>query len=189
MGICLLDILPDASGYLTWEYPLGNALACLGFVVLLFVDKLVLGQSRPFEEDNMKGLVLFVGLSIHGVLEGLAVGLQTQTAALLRLGVAVSVHKFPATLALALALEECWFLVLGFSLMAPIGITLGVVCTCFKSVFLEGVLLGLAGGSFLYIAIVEILTEELTTEKHKGWKFVSFSLGISFVAALMVLEL
>lgn len=125
------------------------------------------------KQHVFRAILVILALSLHALLEGLAIGLQNSTANIWYLTVAVSIHSatilFYIGLELLLANTRLYLIVLHIlilSLTSPIGIIIGLLITVnydmntkAKSaavVFLEG----LSAGTVLYITFFEVLNRE-----------------------------
>ncbi|XP_054714869.1 zinc transporter ZIP1-like [Uloborus diversus] len=144
----------------------------------------------------LRSVLLVFALSLHSIFEGLAIGLQTSTQNVVRILVAVLIHKciIAFTLGLNLVnskLRKC-DIVKGnifFSLTSPIGIIVGFLVVDFiKGVAMliaSGVLQGLAAGTFLYVTFFEILPHELNSGRDRMLKMLCLVLGFSVVTLLL----
>ncbi|RLN50872.1 hypothetical protein BBJ28_00016881 [Nothophytophthora sp. Chile5] len=112
-------------------------------------------------------LVVFVALSFHSVMEGMGIGASSHAA--WDILVAILAHKSLAAFALALEFmhhrvsKSQLFTSMGvFSLMTPTGILFGwlLVDTNHTSPA-AGICAAFAGGTFLFVAIMEIIPQEL----------------------------
>lgn len=118
----------------------------------------------------LKSFVLLFALSLHTVFDGLVVGLQKELAEVWTLLSAVALHKALVSVSIALSLVESHrhhprssvvYLVL-FSLVAPVGLVIGVVVTetdfdAHVQTLTSGVLQSVATGTFMYVTFVESL--------------------------------
>lgn len=82
-------------------------------------------------------------------------------------------------------------LILFFAFMAPSGIVFG---SCLNSLmsneagdYLEAYMVGLAAGSFLYVAIVDILVEEFLITRDKWFKTIGLVLGFVIEGGMVIL--
>jgi zinc transporter 1/2/3 len=53
---------------------------------------------------------------------------------------------------------------------------------------LEGVVLGLSAGTFIYVAASEVIVEEFAVTKYKFIKFFFYTIGGIFVGILAMME-
>ncbi|MDE0103381.1 MAG: ZIP family metal transporter [Bryobacterales bacterium] len=197
LGAGFLHLLPEAAEVLdeVFEYPLGPLLTVTGVCLLLLIDRVLFELFRPISAGASKlghkphhHLILLVVLSIHAAIAGIAVGLETETATLLLLAGAILCHKGAASFALVVctlsALNDTKKVVgaLGvFAAMTPVGIVLGVSSSVFlserSSLIFEGSFNALAAGTFIYIAILDIIDDELSSIDDRIAKFTRSALG------------
>ncbi|XP_014476930.1 PREDICTED: zinc transporter ZIP3 [Dinoponera quadriceps] len=126
------------------------------------------GEQCTDSSTGLTGLAL--ALTVHAVLEGLAIGLQTQIAEVLLLTGAVASHKFVVGFCLGLELTgvsksvaKLIFAIFLFAGGSVLGIGIGMltfqVDTDWSKVALP-ILQGLAGGTLLYVTVSEVLPRE-----------------------------
>ena len=72
-------------------------------------------------------------------------------------------------------------------MFTPLGIILGL-CFSGSNDLLEGIVLGLSTGTFIYVAASEVIVEEFAVTKHKFLKYLFFIIGGIFVGGLAMLE-
>lgn len=152
-------------------------------------------HDDPNSHSTLRALVLVLSLSLHSVFEGIALGLQPDGTALAQLLAAIAVHKsvLAVTLGLNLAhsrLGRAGVAVCGltFAAMAPFGMGLAMLLLLGTSqtgtALLEGVLQGLACGTFLYVTFFEVLPHEMNHSRHRLAKLLAVLLGVAAVTAL-----
>ncbi|EFN87022.1 zinc transporter ZIP1 [Harpegnathos saltator] len=126
------------------------------------------GEQCADSSTGLTGLAL--ALTVHAVLEGLAIGLQTQIAEVLLLTGAVASHKFVVAFCLGLELTgvsksvaKLIFAIFLFASGSVLGIGIGMltfqVDTDWSKMVLP-ILQGLAGGTLLYVTVSEVLPRE-----------------------------
>ncbi|NXG52778.1 S39A1 protein, partial [Psilopogon haemacephalus] len=147
----------------TLQFPLAEFILAMGFFLVLVLEQVALAQREPpvpSEETRallpgggslqtpspppLAGLssargairagLLVLALALHSVLEGLALGLQEAEGAVLRVCLALLLHKCAVAFSLALkllrgrlrppAVAACLLL---FAMMSPLGVGLGTV--------------------------------------------------------------
>eukprot|EP00057_Strongylocentrotus_purpuratus_P030583 XP_782100.1 PREDICTED: zinc transporter ZIP1-like [Strongylocentrotus purpuratus] len=149
--------------------------------------------------SSLRSLLLLLALSLHSIFEGLAMGLQTDKDQLLAIFTAVIIHKNILAFSLGMNLvqshlSKCSVVLscLCFALMAPIGITLGIILiesfSDFTHSVMDGVLQGIATGTFLYITFFEVLPHEMNSSKDRLLKVLFLLLGFSTMAGLLFLD-
>ncbi|XP_043799448.1 zinc transporter ZIP3-like [Apis laboriosa] len=127
-------------------------------------------HSEPCIDSNTNLMGLLLALTIHAVLEGLAIGLQKALSEVFLLVGAVASHKFVIGFCLGLELAGAnnTFLrlilaIFVFSVGSAIGIGIGMLTFKMKNDWTEiavPLLQGLAGGTLLYVTVSEIMPRE-----------------------------
>jgi zinc transporter 1/2/3 len=74
-----------------------------------------------------------------------------------------------------------------FSIFTPLGISLGLILTD-TSKIVEGIILAISTGTFIYVAASEVIVEEFAVTKYRYSKFLTYLIGGVFVGGLAVLE-
>lgn len=153
------------------------------------------------KQHMFRGIVVVLALSLHALLEGLAIGLQSSVANIWYLFVAVSIHSatilFCIGLELLLAHTRTRIIVLHILILAitsPLGIIIGLLVTLHydmntraKStvvVFLEG----LSAGTLLYITFFEVLNREKERRVYRMRRAVCILLGFGLMAILQCMS-
>ena len=196
LGGGLLHLLPDAASDVAEagvEFPLAYLCFAIGLLMPLAVESLLLGHESPaqsweglpskvtvdgLEMDEPHGplrrempfapaMVLLLALSFHSVLEGL---------------VAILTHTGRAALALGttfldarLSYRTIAILGLLFALATPFGILIGVFLGTAFGGLLAACLVAAAGGSFTFVALLEVLPRELSA---RGPPTIASKLGL-----------
>ncbi|CAH0481267.1 unnamed protein product [Peronospora belbahrii] len=120
-------------------------------------------------------MVLFIALSFHSVLEGLGIGAQTETA--WGVFLAIIMHKGLAAFALgsglvqsAMPVTHVMLYMIVFSFMSIIGITVGWIIAVDSSEdsAAAGICVALASGTFIYVAVMEVIPQEFPRHSHDG---------------------
>jgi len=205
LGAGLLHLLPDGIKFLSGvsNYPLAMLLAAGSLGILLFLEKVIfierdahnledIGTSTGFEP-----YLLALILSIHSFIAGAALGIEKTILASVVLFVAIIAHKGGAAFALGISMVRGGVIkrrhikvILLFSIMTPVGIFLGSgLSRAFGSatgVVLEGVFDSLAAGTFIYVAVLDIIEEEFSIPGNELLKFISIIAGLGLMAALAV---
>ena len=157
----------------------------------------------PNSHSSVRSLILVTALSMHSVFEGLAVGLQTNYEKVLQIFAAITLHKSILAFSLGLNLAQSRLSLRGviqsnlaFSVTSPIGIGIGLAVVelapaNYITGLINGILQGLACGTFLYVVFLEILPSEFMGQHSPADRMLrtlSFILGFSTVALLLLLE-
>jgi len=150
-----------------------------------------------FQHSTLRSVILLLALSFHSVFEGLALGLQDTNSTLISLFLGVIVHKAVMAFSLGLNIAASdlsrksfvWSNVL-FSLASPVGILIGIAIAdlpdSLASNICNGVLQGLAGGTFLYITFFEVLPHEINVPQNRLWKVLFVFLGFAFICGILL---
>lgn len=180
LGVGFIHLLPEAGEVFEeiFEYPLAPLLAAVGVGVLLLIDRVLFETyTQPSQDQGTRQpiypLVLLVVLSIHSVIAGVALGLEAEIATSMLVMLGILFHKGSATFALMVSVHasgadrrRLWTVLTIFVAMTPLGIVLGAVTSNLlenrAAVLIEGAFNALAAGTFIYIAILDVLNAEMS---------------------------
>jgi zinc transporter 1/2/3 len=134
---------------------------------------------------------------VHSLIAGTALGLEGSMAASFAILVAIVAHKGSAAFALGVSLEAARFgrrrlltIVAFFSCMTPLGVLLGSwfahALEGRTTLLLEAVFDSLAGGTFVYVAVLDIIDDAFADKVDLGAKFAALLLGFLGMALLAV---
>ena len=146
--------------------------------------------------SSLRSLLLLMALSLHSLFEGLAVGLQKQTSQVIGIFAALVLHKSILSFSLGMNLVQSKLSraatvksVLLFSLSAPVGLGIGIgiinLWDSQASNLAQGLLQGIACGTFLYVTFFEVLPHEFNSSDKRLIKIVCLLLGFSTVTAIV----
>lgn len=201
LGAGLIHMLGDSVAALesVWAYPVAFLLAAVGVTALLLMDRVLLPHGDAAAPGSaaagaFTAYVLALILSIHSIIAGLSLGLEATIAGAGVIFVAIIAHKGSAAFALGISLQRGGVAarptIRLFALMTPLGILLGAIGSHYltgpTSRLLEGIFDGLAAGTFLYVAVAEIVDKEFATAEAKYGKFLLFAVGLSIMALLAI---
>ena len=196
LGAGFIHLLPDAGETLegVGAYPLAPLLAAVGVVVLLLIDRVLFETSRGGAAAQGGGttqpiypVVLLVVLSIHSMIAGVALGLQAEVAASVLVMLGILFHKGSAAFALMVSVQasgadqrRLWTVLTIFVVMTPVGIGLGAVGLSLlegrAGMLLEGSFTALAAGTFIYVAILDVIDAEMYRMDDRVAQFVRSAL-------------
>ena len=196
LGVGFTHLLPEAEEMLAGftDYPLGPLLAATGIAILLWIDRVYfesLGTPGPSESGERRQplypIVMLAALSIHSVITGIALGLEPEVAASLLVMIGILLHKGSAAFALMVSAHTAGMsasrlrLVLGiFVLMTPLGIMFGTTVSSLmqgeSAKLVEGVFNALAAGTFIYVAVMDVIDGEMGRIEDRMARFVSSAL-------------
>lgn len=134
-------------------------------------------------------VILTIGLSVHNTLEGISIGLSPTQEKLIVIMIGVCTHKLIDSFFLGMMfmrsnwLDRSGYLIMFlFSLSGPVGVAIGFLLQNGAPVIVQGVMTSLTTGTFLYIAMTEIMPKEFSNEKNKLYKLFGFILGLTLFA-------
>ena len=142
-------------------------------------------------------VTLIFALSLHSFFEGLGLGVTTHPGAIF---IAIAGHKwadsgFTVIFLMTKIPSIIWVtvVILIFSAFTPLGAIIGAIVIEYLgdspvSLLVQGILLSLASGTFLYVAIVEVLAEAFETSDHKWIKFALVIVLFVAMSAVCLLE-
>lgn len=130
-----------------------------------------IGHQEPCRTTNTASISLIIALTVHAILEGLAVGLEDSTSQVLLMLAAIASHKLVVGFCLGTELSSstqttaCQYFtaIVMFSFGSAFGIAIGLSITDLNErlpLLLIPILQALAGGTLLYITVSEVLPRE-----------------------------
>ena len=147
------------------------------------------------KRKKLSAFILLLSLSIHGLFECLALGIQTKYKNTLFLFIALMIHKWAEAFALGILFVKAKFtkkfyylIIVLFALVGPVGVAAGIGLSAAASEFVEGIFLSISTGTFLYVACSEVIIEEFSTPEKRYFKFSLYLVGCIFAAGLSLLE-
>ena len=164
------------------------------------VDEKMKNDKEKAMVFSVRNFLMVLALSVHGIFEGMALGLQLTVPDVWKLALALSLHEIPVLFCVGMEMFNvgikrlhiiAYFLILG--IISPIGIVIGIFLTQHAGEgnsgaqsLVIGLLQGLAGGTLLYIAFYEVLDREKLSKAGMtgilGCVLLTF--GFAFMAAL-----
>lgn len=203
LGAALFHMLPDAIhdfqetlGQTT--LPIAEFFCAGGFVLLLLLERLSLNSTRLNSKVTIPYLAA-VTLIIHSLIEGAALGVNTELAAASVIFIAIFVHKGSESFALSMILcrgnhiptKQLYWLIGVFSLMTPLGIGLGTTVASFMQ-FKQGQLIAagfnaFAAGTFLYMSTLHHIHHHQRLHEAEGMiEFLSLLVGLCLMGAIVI---
>jgi len=207
LGAGLLHLLPDAHeslAVLRSPFPWAMVLCLAGFLLILFLEKVVMAGHAAIASSAggssraaIYPYVLTVVLSLHSFIAGYALGAGATFNLALVIFVAEGSHKLSAAFALGVSLVRTGMarirvlrIMLLFALMTPLGIIPGVLVssriTGDTATIVSGIIDALTAGTFLYVAIVDILGEEFEAREDRWAKFALLLCGLGLMGLLAI---
>lgn len=145
----------------------------------------------------MGTLLVVTALSFHGVMEGLAIGLEENVRDIWTLFGALCSHKVILAFSMSMELLQTGmklkaFLIsiVIFSVASPLGGLIGALVAGFTTeetaagLMAPTMLQAISGGTILYVTFCEVLERERTKPMNGFLKFVALLLGFGVMAAL-----
>ncbi|GMT28288.1 hypothetical protein PFISCL1PPCAC_19585, partial [Pristionchus fissidentatus] len=164
-------------------------------------DPPILMKSSPHAHSHgVRSITLVLALSFHELIEGVAFGVQTDTAKVTALFLSLLVHKLIVAFSTGLQLarthaHQLHLVVISIvviSLTSPVGALFGMVISGGESSFLKDCMItvfqGLAVGTFLYVTFFEILLHERDNEHPNMYKLLFMLLGFAMIALLRLID-
>ena len=184
LGAVFFHVLPEISTVLGRQ--LGYSVM-FGFLLIFVLEKFIM--VHPCEEGECDyhkiGIAAYVGIGFHSILDGIAIGAGTMMNLSSIIILAVTIHKFPAALALSSLLvkgkeytkKKILISMFIFALATPVGALVSVFVFQGLDDYIVATALGISAGTFLFISIGDLLPT-VYEEHEKGYKnLVSLCLG------------
>eukprot|EP01023_Acetabularia_acetabulum_P004589 TRINITY_DN11948_c0_g1_i15.p1 TRINITY_DN11948_c0_g1~~TRINITY_DN11948_c0_g1_i15.p1 ORF type:complete len:209 (-),score=43.19 TRINITY_DN11948_c0_g1_i15:342-968(-) len=152
-----------------------------------------LAQIQPQQVSFFSGVVLALALSVHSFLAGLALSVEKDAKQIFDIFIAILAHKGMAAYALGVALTNSkpsnkpfWIVVGFFCMSTPLGIFAGYIINQNLNGAVADSLKALAAGTFLYVAIMEVIPKELVQTQFRALKLLFLWLGFLLMSLLAV---
>jgi len=156
-------------------------------------DRSIENTESPHQHSHTHNMyILGLLLSVHSIIEGLALGIEDSLADTTSILVAIVSHKIFDSFALGVSLvknglntDKILKIIAVFAFTTPLGIILGltVLPNPTQSVVAEAVK-AISSGTFIYIAIVEVILEEFESPKDRFIKFFLLVIGVIMMTAI-----
>lgn len=166
----------------------------VGVLGVFFIEALLIpgtthghGHGHDVERHSAVGWAALVGLSVHALTAGVALAAVMDDASLAGVMLfAILAHKGFESFSLVSVFEMAGLsrgrvvaLIVGFSLVTPLGLLLGSRIAGFLGEDGVSVLTSLSAGTFLYVCLCELLPEVFHKRDHGPLKIVLLLLGIT----------
>jgi len=149
------------------------------------------GHKQPQAGQAVVGYLLLLALSFHSLIEGLGIGANPDPYGAI---IAVLAHKALAAYALGTRLIGGGLVDAGsrrrfyaqgvlFACMSPLGVLVGMAVGQGNSTG-GGICTALAAGTFLYVAINEVIAHELEDSTDRGLKLICLAVGFTSMSLL-----
>jgi zinc and cadmium transporter len=186
LGASFIHLLPEAMELNT--YALSYTL--VAFLLFYLLEQLVI--IHPCAEPNCDthklklGRISFVAFAVHSLLDGMAitVGFSVDPTLGVIAAVAVILHELPEGIATLTLLHYAEYphrrsllLTSVVAIATPIGAILTYFIIPWITFEIQGALLGLIAGSFLYVAAADLIPETHRAGNRKTFLFMLMGLG------------
>jgi solute carrier family 39 (zinc transporter), member 1/2/3 len=127
-------------------------------------------RRRRMNDAEIAPYILLVAVSLHAVLAGVSLGVQSTRTQITAVAIAIISHKAPAAFSIGFAFLKSGVttytrmcaIMFAFACVTPIGIAIGIGIGS-SSPMAALIIEGLAAGSFIYVGATEIATDEFET--------------------------
>ena len=170
----------------------------VGFLGIYVLEKFVM--VHPCEEGacnyHKVGIAAYWGIGFHSLLDGVAIGAGSMLNLRFIILLAVTLHRFPAALALSSILvkggdfsrKKILISMFLFSLATPVGAVFALTALNDMGSYPVGVALALSAGIFLYISIGDLLPTVHEIDEKKYYNLICLSLGVAVMMIPMGLH-
>ncbi|XP_046410797.1 zinc transporter ZIP1-like isoform X2 [Neodiprion fabricii] len=148
-------------------------------------------DDDDFVVSSLRGLLVVLGLSVHELFEGLAIGLSSTASDVWYLFGAVAAHKFVIAFCIGVELVTARtrfplmiIYICTYAVVSPIGVGIAMIVTGGASAAASGpvavILQGLATGTLLYVVFFEILRKQ----RHGIIQYLSVLIGFLLMVTI-----
>ncbi len=203
IAVSVFELMPEAL-------ELGSmAILVIGFLLgcgMMYLLDRVMPHAHMSESDHLEvenpglhtsvenggvlrmGYLIFAGIALHNVPEGLAIGagLESSPELGLMIAVAIGLHNIPEGLAVAGPLKagglsniKVLLFTMGAGLMTPLGTAIGLLIFGISETFIAGSL-AFAAGAMIYIVNDELIPQSNSMHSHTANAGLIFGLLLGF---------
>ncbi|MFH1540906.1 MAG: ZIP family metal transporter [Elusimicrobiota bacterium] len=164
-----------------------------GFLAFYVIQNFLI-TIHPCVEENCKvhqlGIMSFIGLSVHSLLDGIAIaiGFEVSTSIGLFTAFAVILHEFPEGLVTTGILihtgetrKKIWIYSLIVALATPFGVIVSLLFLKNLSSNVLGIILSITAGSFVYLAAADLIPEIHKSNRKINSVILLFGIFVTFV--------
>eukprot|EP01060_Flectonema_neradi_P017008 TRINITY_DN23654_c0_g1_i1.p1 TRINITY_DN23654_c0_g1~~TRINITY_DN23654_c0_g1_i1.p1 ORF type:complete len:331 (+),score=53.31 TRINITY_DN23654_c0_g1_i1:81-995(+) len=153
-------------------------------------------QKFASGDQSIMPVILTAVLSVHSVVSGMALGIQSDSSKAFLIFLAIISHKWVEAFSLGTNIVRATSasipilarLLLAFSVSSPLGIAIGWLLEVSlhggNADFVTACLDAAASGTFVYIAVVDTLTEEFANGRDRHQKFLAAVCGFAMMHRL-----
>lgn len=135
-----------------------------------------------------------MALSLHGIFEGMALGVLNKKSECIILFIAIIAHKWAESFALGISFYNAGIqnksfieMLIIFTFFTPVGILIGTYFSK-SGLLVEGIMLSISSGTFVYVSTSEVIVEEFSSKGRKYLKFFFYIIGGLLTVLLNILE-
>ena len=146
------------------------------------------------DAPNIGPYMLVAAMGFHAFFEGLALGLLNDFSGFFGFLAAIMFHKWAEAAAIGLSfllgnMKKMPTLIslTIFSLLTPMGVAAGIFFSDADDK-IKAIMMAVSAGTFLYISIAEILSEEFTSQHKSGFKYLAFLIGMGLMVGVWFIE-
>lgn len=200
LGAAFFHMLPDAIAmfnhiYGPNSYPIPEMVCLLGFLLLLLLERLSLINANAKSKNSIPYILALI-LVIHALVEGAALGIGGTFSETTMIFIAILAHKGSESFALCVTMlrhelpfKRVLWIVIFFSLMTPLGISLGTAINQLAFAHNGEVVAALfnafAAGTFLYISTLHHIHFHKHANESRGLlEFGCLVLGVATMAVI-----
>lgn len=188
IAAAFVHMVPEALNLMLYKAREASIWILVGFLLLFVLERFIMIHPCEELECNFHylGWTAFIGLSIHSLTAGVALGasmLEENLGYLVFL--AIITHQLPEAFSLSSLLAVSGFkkkktivLVFLYSLMIPIGSILAVYSLRVLPAKVVGIALAISAGTFLHISTSDLLPTIHKVEKDRYINLIAFLLGL-----------
>lgn len=162
---------------------------------------LLLDRTERIATADPAEWTLVLALSVHAVLEGIALGLQCGTRNIVLLGSGICAHKWAESFTLSntlaheamgrsglqdTSLRRAWRILFLFACATPLGTFAGLVLHSRIPPTSAGIVKALSAGTFMYIGASEVVVEEFVQGRQYWGKWFCFLSGVAVMYGISV---
>ncbi len=151
-------------------------------------------KEKEKEKNTLTPYVLLMALSLHGIFEGIALGVLNSNSECIVLFIAIIAHKWAESFALGISFYNAGIqnkifieMLTIFTFFTPVGILMGMYFSK-SGLLIEGIMLSISSGTFIYVSTSEVIVEEFSSKGSKYLKFFFYIMGGLLTVLLNILE-
>lgn len=194
----LADLDPVISGVSIHSLSTPYLYTLYRLSLFLIVQQLTYQQEHKEEKIefiNFTALIIVIAMGIHAAFAGIALGLYNSQTEFFSFLIAIVLHKWAEALTIGISIARqkmsiygTVILLLVFSFSTPVGALIGMIFAGSNG-FLSSIMSSLSAGTFIYIACVEIFSEEFSGKGTKLIKFAASVVGVALMTLVAYVEI